>query len=112
MERMLQKQSICSHPFLIFELRKCSFQNVKSWFKTFIHRLICFIFFAEENEFILYATRYSIHRYDLSSGLTEDLPLTGLRGAVALDFDYSHNCLYWADVTLEIIQVRDFCALC
>ncbi|KAL7981563.1 hypothetical protein Chor_005651 [Crotalus horridus] len=59
---------------------------------------------AEENEFILYATRYSIHRYDLSSGLTEDLPLTGLRGAVALDFDYSHNCLYWADVTLEIIQ--------
>ncbi|XP_013929765.1 PREDICTED: sortilin-related receptor, partial [Thamnophis sirtalis] len=59
---------------------------------------------AEENEFILYSTRYSIHRYDLSSGLTEDLPLTGLRGAVALDFDYTHNCLYWADVTLEIIQ--------
>ncbi|XP_070808754.1 LOW QUALITY PROTEIN: sortilin-related receptor [Pituophis catenifer annectens] len=59
---------------------------------------------AEENEFILYSTRYSIHRYDLSSGLTEDLPLTGLRGAVALDFDYAHNCLYWADVTLEIIQ--------
>ncbi|XP_050777877.1 sortilin-related receptor isoform X1 [Gopherus flavomarginatus] len=59
---------------------------------------------AEENEFILYATRYSIHRYDLSSGISEELPLTGLRGAVALDFDYDHNCLYWADVTLDIIQ--------
>ncbi|KYO39024.1 sortilin-related receptor isoform B [Alligator mississippiensis] len=59
---------------------------------------------AEENEFILYATRYSIHRYDLSSGISEELPLTGLQGAVALDFDYDHNCLYWADVTLDIIQ--------
>ncbi|KAJ6653954.1 hypothetical protein lerEdw1_007586 [Lerista edwardsae] len=59
---------------------------------------------AEENEFILYATRYSIHRYDLSSGISEELPLTGLRGAVALDFDYDRNCLYWADVTLDIIQ--------
>ncbi|KAL8173660.1 UNVERIFIED_CONTAM: Sortilin- receptor, partial [Gekko kuhli] len=59
---------------------------------------------AEENEFILYATRYSIHRYDLSSGISEKLPLNGLRGAVALDFDYDHNCLYWADVTLDIIQ--------
>uniref|UniRef100_A0A8C4YG54 Sortilin-related receptor n=1 Tax=Gopherus evgoodei TaxID=1825980 RepID=A0A8C4YG54_9SAUR len=62
---------------------------------------------AEENEFILYATRYSIHRYDLSSGISEELPLTGLRGAVALDFDYDHNCLYWADVTLDIIQVAN-----
>nr|XP_034995004.1 sortilin-related receptor isoform X2 [Zootoca vivipara] len=59
---------------------------------------------AEENEFILYTTRYSIHRYDLSSGVSEELPLTGLRGAVALDFDYDRNCLYWADVTLDIIQ--------
>lgn len=24
---------------------------------------------------------------------------------MALDFDYEHNCLYWADVTLDIIQV-------
>ncbi|XP_038610031.1 sortilin-related receptor isoform X2 [Tachyglossus aculeatus] len=59
---------------------------------------------AEENEFILFAMRSSIHRYDLSSGASEQLPLTGLRGAVALDFDYEHNCLYWADVTLDLIQ--------
>lgn len=61
---------------------------------------------AEENEFILYAMRKSIHRYDLASGATEQLPLTGLRSAVALDFDYDRNCLYWSDLALDVIQVR------
>ncbi|XP_075695287.1 sortilin-related receptor [Rhinoderma darwinii] len=59
---------------------------------------------GEENEFILYAMRNAIYRHDLSSGVSEELPLKGLRGAVALDFDYESNCLYWADVTLDIIQ--------
>ncbi|KAM5310926.1 sortilin-related receptor isoform 1-T6 [Glossophaga mutica] len=59
---------------------------------------------AEENEFILYAARKSIHRYDLASGATEQLPLAGLRAAVALDFDYERNCLYWSDLALDIIQ--------
>lgn len=49
--------------------------------------------------------RKSIHRYDLASGTMEQLPLTGLRAAVALDFDYEHNCLYWSDLALDIIQV-------
>lgn len=49
--------------------------------------------------------RNAIFRHDLSSGVSEELPLKGLRGAVALDFDYESNCLYWADVTLDIIQV-------
>lgn len=60
---------------------------------------------AEENEFILFATRKSIHRYDLASGATEQLPLAGLRAAVALDFDYARNCLYWSDLALDLIQV-------
>ncbi|XP_072283121.1 sortilin-related receptor [Pyxicephalus adspersus] len=59
---------------------------------------------GEENEFILYAMRNAIYRHDLSSGVSEELPLKGLRGAVALDFDYEGNCLYWADVTLDVIQ--------
>ncbi|XP_041425155.1 sortilin-related receptor isoform X2 [Xenopus laevis] len=59
---------------------------------------------GEENEFILYAMRNSIYRYDLLSGINEELPLKGLHNAVALDFDYQSNCLYWADVTLETIQ--------
>uniref|UniRef100_W5MGE8 Sortilin-related receptor n=1 Tax=Lepisosteus oculatus TaxID=7918 RepID=W5MGE8_LEPOC len=59
---------------------------------------------GESNEFLLYALRGSIHRYDLSSGTDETLPLSGLREAVALDFDYDRNCLYWADIALDTIQ--------
>ncbi|KAK0145654.1 Sortilin-related receptor [Merluccius polli] len=60
---------------------------------------------GESNEFILYAVRSSIHRYDLATGTDQPLPLTGLREAVALDFDYDRNCLYWADISLDTIQV-------
>ncbi|KAJ3591191.1 hypothetical protein NHX12_009138 [Muraenolepis orangiensis] len=59
---------------------------------------------GESNEFILYAVRSSIHRYDLATGADQPLPLTGLREAVALDFDYDRNCLYWADISLDTIQ--------
>lgn len=37
--------------------------------------------------------------------MDQALPLTGLREAVALDFDYDRNCLYWADISLDNIQV-------
>ncbi|CAB1348795.1 unnamed protein product, partial [Coregonus sp. 'balchen'] len=59
---------------------------------------------GESNEFILYAVRNSIHRYDLATGTDQALPLSGLREAVALDFDYERNCLYWADISLDTIQ--------
>ncbi|MBN3300436.1 SORL protein, partial [Amia calva] len=59
---------------------------------------------GESNEFLLYALRSSIHRYDLSTGTDQTLPLFGLREAVALDFDYEQNCLYWADIALDVIQ--------
>ncbi|TNN01446.1 hypothetical protein fugu_010828 [Takifugu bimaculatus] len=58
----------------------------------------------ESNEFILYAVRNAIHRYDLATGTDQPLPLNGLREAVALDFDYDRNCLYWADISLDTIQ--------
>ncbi|XP_062275245.1 sortilin-related receptor [Scomber scombrus] len=59
---------------------------------------------GESNEFILYAVRSSIHRYDLATGTDQALPLAGLRQAVALDFDFDRNCLYWADISLDTIQ--------
>ncbi|XP_029628708.1 sortilin-related receptor isoform X2 [Salmo trutta] len=59
---------------------------------------------GESNEFILYAVRNSIHRYDLATGTDQALPLSGLHEAVALDFDYERNCLYWADISLDTIQ--------
>lgn len=61
----------------------------------------------ESNEFILYAVRNAIHRYDLATGTDQPLPLNGLREAVALDFDYDRNCLYWADISLDTIQVSE-----
>ncbi|XP_043936973.1 sortilin-related receptor [Protopterus annectens] len=57
----------------------------------------------EENEFILYAMRTSIQRYDLASGRNETLPIVGLHNAVALDFDFEKNCLYWADISIDSI---------
>lgn len=68
------------------------------------HSTVCFML-VESNEFILYAVRSSIHRYDLATSVNQPLPLTGLREAVALDFDYERNCLYWADISLDTIQV-------
>ncbi|XP_061538012.1 sortilin-related receptor isoform X2 [Phycodurus eques] len=59
---------------------------------------------GESNEFILYAVRNSIHRYDLATAIDQVLPLVGLKEAVALDFDYDKNCLYWADILLDTIQ--------
>ncbi|XDV32386.1 hypothetical protein PO909_003231 [Leuciscus waleckii] len=59
---------------------------------------------GESNEFILYAVRNSIHRFDLATGTDQPLPLSGLHEAVALDFDYEKNCLYWADISLDTIQ--------
>ncbi|XP_072342495.1 sortilin-related receptor [Scyliorhinus torazame] len=58
----------------------------------------------EEKEFLLYALRSTIHRYDLSKGTDEVLPLQGLRGTVALDFDLETNCIYWADISQDVIQ--------
>uniref|UniRef100_H3DA53 Sortilin-related receptor n=1 Tax=Tetraodon nigroviridis TaxID=99883 RepID=H3DA53_TETNG len=59
---------------------------------------------GESTEFILYAVRNAVHRYDLATGQDQPLPLGGLREAVALDFDYDRNCLYWADISLDTIQ--------
>lgn len=50
--------------------------------------------------------RNSIHRFDLATGTDQPLPLLGLHEAVALDFDYEKNCLYWADISLDTIQVN------
>ncbi len=79
--------------------------------KTLFHLLtktsyLLFFSFLESNEFILYAVRSSIHRYDLATGTDQPLPLSGLHEAVALDFDYEKNCLYWADISLDTIQVN------
>ncbi|EDO45218.1 predicted protein [Nematostella vectensis] len=55
-------------------------------------------------QFLLYAQRTSIRRVTLGDHLESTLPLSGLRNAIALDFDYRENCVYWADITADTIQ--------
>ncbi|XP_022107466.1 sortilin-related receptor-like [Acanthaster planci] len=59
----------------------------------------------EMPEFILYARRTEIHRYLLNSGRDERLNLdVSLQAAIALDFDWHNNVLYWADIVEDTIH--------
>ena len=57
-------------------------------------------------EFLLYATRTEIHRYLLNNDQDERLNLgVTLQAAIAVDFDWHSNCLYWADIVEDEIHV-------
>lgn len=87
-------------------LKKCLVKQITGLvFRQYLCDRFVSLAVSESNEFILYAVRNSIHRYDLATGTDQALPLMGLREAVALDFDYDRNCLYWADISLDNIQV-------
>ncbi|XP_078593117.1 sortilin-related receptor-like isoform X1 [Branchiostoma floridae x Branchiostoma japonicum] len=59
---------------------------------------------GEQPEFLLVARRTEIIQYLLTDGHHESLPLQNLQGAIAMDYDYINNCVYWADMTSDIIQ--------
>ncbi|XP_077985900.1 sortilin-related receptor-like [Glandiceps talaboti] len=59
---------------------------------------------TEEPEFLLYAMRTEIWRYILGDNRAEKLPLRGLENAIAVDFDYLDNCVYWADMMQDAIK--------
>ncbi|XP_070547805.1 sortilin-related receptor-like [Ptychodera flava] len=59
---------------------------------------------AEKPEFLLYAMRTEIRRYILGENREETLPLRGLQNAIAVDFDYDDNCVYWADMIQDAIK--------
>ena len=55
--------------------------------------------------FLLYAARTYIKRITLGDHVETAIPLGGgLRNAIALDYDYQQNCIYWADITLDTIK--------
>lgn len=55
--------------------------------------------------FLLYAARTYIKRITLGDHVETTIPLGGgLRNAIALDYDYQQNCIYWADITLDTIK--------
>ncbi|ESO88406.1 hypothetical protein LOTGIDRAFT_126149, partial [Lottia gigantea] len=51
----------------------------------------------ERREFILYTTGSTIGRIDLDNNNNEILVNTGLTDVTVVDFDYQHNCVFWAD---------------
>uniref|UniRef100_A0A6A7G8W9 Sortilin-related receptor n=5 Tax=Hirondellea gigas TaxID=1518452 RepID=A0A6A7G8W9_9CRUS len=64
----------------------------------------------EKQEFLLVSSRKSVLRYDMlhpEAGM-QPLPLTGLSFVIAFDFDLANNCLYWAEVTLNLIMRECF----
>ncbi|XP_029186888.2 sortilin-related receptor-like [Acropora millepora] len=55
--------------------------------------------------FLLYAARTYIKRITLGDHVETTIPLGGgLRNAIALDYDYQQNCIYWADITLDTVK--------
>ncbi|XP_065056294.1 sortilin-related receptor-like [Rhopilema esculentum] len=55
--------------------------------------------------FIWYAKRMSLHRLDLglpNRDISFNIP--GLKNAIALDYDYKRNVLFWADITTDKIN--------
>ncbi|XP_033641107.1 sortilin-related receptor-like isoform X1 [Asterias rubens] len=62
----------------------------------------------EMPEFLLYATRTEIHRYLLNNDQDERLNLgVTLQAAIAVDFDWHSNCLYWADIVED--EIHKYC---
>ncbi|KAJ7384236.1 Sortilin- receptor [Desmophyllum pertusum] len=56
-------------------------------------------------QFLLYAARTYIRRLTLGDHIETTIPLgSGLQNAIAIDYDYNQNCIYWADITLDTIK--------
>ncbi|XP_064598617.1 sortilin-related receptor-like [Liolophura sinensis] len=55
----------------------------------------------EKSEFLLYSNRHQIHRVKLGGEMRDTVLVERfLQNAVALDFDYKENCLFWAGHSL------------
>ncbi|KAF5282013.1 hypothetical protein FQA39_LY00537 [Lamprigera yunnana] len=64
--------------------------------------------FQEVQEFLLFALRDRIGRYDLKTHKLEDLPILNLKNVIGIDFDMTNNCVYWADIVTDTIGRQCF----
>ncbi|XP_076274083.1 sortilin-related receptor-like [Rhynchophorus ferrugineus] len=64
--------------------------------------------FKEIDEFLLFAQRENISRYNLVTGVMETLPISGVKNVIAIDFDIENNCVYWADINVDTINRQCF----
>lgn len=59
--------------------------------------------FGEIQDFLLYSQRERITRFNLMTRTAEELPVKTLKNVIAIDFDMKNNCVYWADIALDVI---------
>uniref|UniRef100_A0A8D0H854 LDL receptor related protein 1 n=1 Tax=Sphenodon punctatus TaxID=8508 RepID=A0A8D0H854_SPHPU len=60
---------------------------------------------SEEEPFLIFANRYYLRKLNLD-GSNYTLLKQGLNNAVALDFDYREQMIYWTDVTTQGSMIR------
>lgn len=63
------------------------------------------LLFREETDFLLAAQRDRIIRINLETNKMDPLPIKNLKNVIAIDFDMSNNCVYWADIVTDTIGV-------
>lgn len=59
--------------------------------------------FKEVQQFLLFAQRERICRFDLAKQELQELPIKNLKNVIAIDFDMKNNCVYWADIVSDTI---------
>ena len=57
---------------------------------------------------MIYVTRTSIHTYHFDTGEDQVVPVRNLVNAVAVDYDISSKCGYWADIHQDTISVSSW----
>lgn len=60
--------------------------------------------FKKVPEFLLFAQRERIARYNFDTKQIEELPIEGIKNVVAMEFDMHENCVYWSDVIQDTIS--------
>ncbi|XP_074652666.1 sortilin-related receptor-like isoform X2 [Tubulanus polymorphus] len=55
-------------------------------------------------EFLIFSTRTTIQQYSIGSRSRLTYPIPSLANVVAIDFNYSTNCLYWVDLRQAVIK--------
>nr|CAI5865438.1 unnamed protein product [Callosobruchus analis] len=60
------------------------------------------------DDFLLFAQRERISRYNLITKKMEELPVSNLKNVIAIDFDLATNCVFWADIALDTISRQCF----
>lgn len=88
-------------------LLKKLFLSLKG-FKMSCQLLYWFYFFLTAVEpKLIFSNKYYIRELDLSGHIT--LLAHNLTNAVALDFDWEEECIYWSDVTALRSSIKRFC---